>query len=72
MVVTDLDNKLFEYSDKNIFKDKSLINKKSSFFTNYWDVASGFVATNEEKLIIDQLGKEYNEVEAESDIPSNK
>lgn len=72
MVVTDLDKKLFEYSDKNIFKDKSLINKKSSFFTNYWDVASGFVATNEEKLIIDQLGKEYNEVEAESDIPSNK
>src|SRR5690606_11745535 len=34
MVITNFDKKIFEYGDKNIFKDKSLINKKTSFFTN--------------------------------------
>lgn len=57
MVVTNFDKKLFEYSDKNIFKDKSLINKKTSFFTNYWDVSSGFVSTAEERGIIERLAK---------------
>ena len=57
MVITDFDKKMFEYSDKNVFKDKSLINKKTSFFTNYWDVESGFVSTAEEKMIIERLSK---------------
>ncbi len=58
MVITDFDKKTFEYNDKNIFKEKSLINKKTSFFTNYWDVESGFIATAEEKAIIERLGKD--------------
>ena len=57
MVITNFDKKIFEYGDKNIFKDKSLINKKTSFFTNYWDVESGFVSTAEEKGIIEKLAK---------------
>lgn len=57
MVVTNFDKKMFEYSDKNVFKDKSLINKKTSFFTNYWDVESGFISTAEEKGIIERLAK---------------
>ena len=57
MVITDFDKKIFEYNDKNIFKEKSLINKKTSFFTNYWDVESGFIATAEEKAIIEALVK---------------
>ena len=57
MVVTDFDKKTFEYSDRNVFKDKSLINKKTSFFTDYWDVESGFVSTSEEKSIIERLAK---------------
>lgn len=57
MVITNFDKKIFEYGDKNIFKDKSLINKKTSFFTNYWDVESGFVSTAEEKDVIERLSK---------------
>lgn len=57
MVITNFDKKIFEYGDKNIFKDKSLINKKTSFFTNYWDVESGFVSTAEEKGVIERLAK---------------
>lgn len=55
MVITNFDKELFKYNDKNVFKDKSLINKKTSFFNNYWDIESGFVSTKEEKEIIERL-----------------
>ena len=55
MIVTNFDKELFKYNDKNVFKEKSLINKKSSFFTDYWDFESGFVSTKEEKDIIEKL-----------------
>lgn len=55
MVVTNFDKKIFGYNEKNIFKDKSLINKKTEFFNNYWDIESGFVFTKEEKEVIEQL-----------------
>ena len=55
IVVTNFDKKLFKYNDNNIFKDKSLINKQSTVFTNYWDFESGLVPTTEEKAILDLL-----------------
>lgn len=58
MVVTNFDKKLFEYDSHNVFKDKSLINKKTSVFSNYWDSDSGLLATAEEKSVIDFLAKE--------------
>ena len=57
MVITDFNKETFEYGDKNVFKGKSLINKKTSFFTDYWDFESGFVSTEEEKTIIERLSK---------------
>jgi hypothetical protein len=65
MVITDFDKKIFEYSDKNVFKDKSLINKKTSFFTNYWDVESGFVSTAQEKTVIEGLAKDEDSEKVE-------
>lgn len=55
MIITNFDKELFKYNDKNVFKEKSLINKKTQFFNNYWDFGSGFVSTKEEKEIIDNL-----------------
>lgn len=55
MVVTNFDKKLFDYDVHNIFKDKSLINKKSLVFSNYWDYDSGLLATEEEKAVIKLL-----------------
>jgi len=55
MVITNFDKNIFNYNDKNIFKDKSLINKKTQFFNNYWDIESGFVSTKEEKEVIERL-----------------
>ena len=65
MVITDFNKETFEYGDKNVFKGKSLINKKTSFFTDYWDVESGFVSTAEEKAIIERLGKGNEEIHNE-------
>ena len=69
MVITDFNKKTFEYGDKNIFKGKSLINKQTSFFTDYWDVESGFVSTPEEKAIIEQLSKGIDDVQNEEENP---
>jgi hypothetical protein len=68
MVITDFNKKTFEYGDKNVFKGKSLINKRTTFFTDYWDIESGFVSTAEEKAIIERLGKgdEENQNEVEN------
>lgn len=67
MVITDFNKKTFEYGDKNVFKGKSLINKRTTFFTDYWDFESGFVSTEEEKMIIERLsrGKESDKDETE-------
>ena len=69
MVITDFNKKTFEYGEKNIFKGKSLINKKTSFFTDYWDIESGFVSTSEEKAIIERLGKGNEEIQNEVENP---
>ena len=69
MVITDFNKKTFEYGEKNVFKGKSLINKKTSFFTDYWDVESGFVSTAEEKAIIERLGKGNEEFQNEDENP---
>lgn len=55
MVTTNYDKKLFKYNEHNIFKDKSLISKKTKYFNNYWDVESGFISTKEEKEVIERL-----------------
>lgn len=69
MVITDFNKKTFEYGDKNVFKDKSLINKRTSFFTNYWDIESGFVSTADEKAIIERLGIGSEEIQNEVENP---
>lgn len=55
IVTTNFDKKPFKYSEANVFKDKSLINKKSIVFTDYWDFESGLVPTTEEREILKML-----------------
>ena len=49
-VITNFSDKNFTYKDNEVFKDKTLYNKKNSILTNYWDV-SGLTSTEEEKKI---------------------
>jgi len=51
---TNFNRQNFTYSESDVFKEKSLFNKKNKILTNYWDI-SGFTATDEEKAIIASL-----------------
>lgn len=54
LVTTNFSTHNFTYKDSEVFKDKTLYNKKNSILTNYWDV-SGLVATEEEQQIIEKI-----------------
>ncbi|PBJ12371.1 hypothetical protein [Flavobacterium sp. ACN6] len=53
-VTTEFNKQNFTYSESDVFKEKSLFNKRNKILTNYWDI-SGFTATDEEKAIIASL-----------------
>ena len=58
LVTTNFSNHNYIYKDSEVFKDKTLHNKKNTILTNYWDV-SGLIATDEEQEIILKIeGKE--------------
>ena len=42
------------YKESEVFKDKTLYNKKNSILTNYWEV-SGLTSTDEEQKIIAEI-----------------
>lgn len=53
-VTTGFNKQNFIYNESDVFKEKSLFNKKNKILTNYWDI-SGFTATDQEKAIIASL-----------------
>jgi hypothetical protein len=55
LMTTRHSRKLVPYDKEDVFKEKSLINKKNSIITEYWDVNSGLLLTSDEKKIVDNL-----------------
>jgi hypothetical protein len=53
-ITTNFNRQNFTYKESDVFKEKTLFNKKNKVLTNYWDI-SGFTATEEEKGIINGL-----------------
>ncbi|MBF4516500.1 hypothetical protein IRZ71_09100 [Flavobacterium sp. ANB] len=53
-ITTNFNKQKFTYSESDVFKEKTLFNKKNKILTNYWNI-SGFTATDEEKALIDGL-----------------
>ncbi|OCB76094.1 hypothetical protein [Flavobacterium crassostreae] len=53
-ITTHFNKQNFTYKESDVFKEKTLFNKKNNILTNYWDF-SGFIATEHEKEIIDSL-----------------
>lgn len=56
LVTTNFSNQSFTYREPQVFKDKSLINKRNSILTNYWNF-SGLATTDEEQNIISIIEK---------------
>ena len=50
-VITNFSDKNFTFKESEVFKDKTLYNKKNTILTNYWEV-SGLSSTDEEQKII--------------------
>ncbi|KAF2334930.1 hypothetical protein [Flavobacterium daemonense] len=53
-VTTHFNRQNFTYSESDVFKEKSLFNKKNKVMTKYWEI-SGFTPTEQEKAIVDAL-----------------
>jgi hypothetical protein len=53
-VTTNFSNHNYTYKDSEVFKEKTLYNKKNTILTDYWNV-SGLTATTEELAIIVKL-----------------
>jgi hypothetical protein len=53
-ITTDFNKEIFTYQVNDVFKEKTLFNKNNKILTNYWDL-SGFIATDEEKAIVNGL-----------------
>jgi hypothetical protein len=53
-ITTNFNRQNFTYKESDVFKEKTLFNKKNKILTKYWDI-SGFTATEEEKGIIESL-----------------
>lgn len=53
-ITTNFNRQNFTYKESDVFKEKTLFNKKNKVLTKYWDI-SGFTATEEEKGIISAL-----------------
>jgi len=57
-VTTNFSTQNYSYKDSEVFKDKTLFNKKNVVLSNYWNT-SGLTATEEEQKIIDQIEDEH-------------
>ncbi|TDP61073.1 hypothetical protein [Flavobacterium dankookense] len=53
-VTTNFSNQNYTYKESEVFKDKTLFNKKDVVLTDYWNV-SGLTATEEELEIINKI-----------------
>lgn len=54
LVTMNFSNNNFIYKDKDVFKDKTLYNKKNLILEPYWNI-SGLSTTDEEQEIVDKL-----------------
>lgn len=50
-ITTNFSNQNYSFKESEVFKDKTLFNKKNTILNNYWEI-SGMVATEEEQNII--------------------
>jgi hypothetical protein len=55
-VTTNFSQQKFSFKESDVFKDKTLFNKKDVILTDYWNV-SGLTATEEEQEIINSIRK---------------
>ncbi|NJM79329.1 MAG: hypothetical protein HC854_06400 [Flavobacterium sp.] len=65
--------RLFTYDPAEIFKEKTLLNRKNTILTEFWNIDSGLILTQDEQDFIDSLSQteEINE-EIDEDLSTKK
>jgi len=59
-VTTNFSNQNYSYKESDVFKDKTLFNKKNVILSDFWNV-SGLTATEDELNIINEIEDEFFE-----------
>jgi len=59
LVTTNFSNQNYSYKESDLFKDKTLYNKKNVILNNFWDI-SGLTATEEEQAIVNMIEAKSN------------
>ena len=54
-VTNKFTKRLFTYKPVDIFKDKTLLNRSNTILTDFWNIDSGLILTQEEQDFIDSL-----------------
>ena len=62
-VTNKFTKRLFTYDAKEVFKDKTLLNRSNTILTDFWNIDSGLVLTQEEQDFIDSLTGAYEETQ---------
>ncbi|WP_130735031.1 hypothetical protein [Flavobacterium sp. J27] len=60
-VTNKFTKRMFTYDVKDIFKEKTLLNRNNTILTDFWNIDSGLVLTQEEQDFIDSLTTVYEE-----------
>ncbi|CAM3942550.1 MULTISPECIES: hypothetical protein [Flavobacterium] len=68
-VTSKFTTRLFTYDPKDVFKDKTLLNRQNTILTDFWNIESGLLLTQDEQDFIDSLSPppstEVEEIEVE-------
>lgn len=54
-VTSKFSTRLFTYNPKEVFKEKTLLNRANTILTDFWNIDSGLILTQEEQDFIDSL-----------------
>lgn len=64
-VTSKFTTRMFTYDTKDVFKNKTLLNRQNTILTDFWNIDSGLVLTQEEQDFIDSLTPSPTTVEVE-------
>lgn len=71
-VTNKFTTRLFTYDKTQVFKEKTLLNRQSTILTEFWDIDSGLVLTQDEQDFIDSLAQTDEPQEIKQTIEINE
>lgn len=67
-VTNKFTTRLFTYDVNEVFKEKTLLNRKTTILTDFWNIDSGLILTQDEQDFIDSLSQPEAKEEIEEEV----